>query len=474
MTYPLTIREAGTALRAGQVTATELARESLDRILRLNEQVGAFITVTDESAMAAAGQADADFAAGIDRGPLQGIPFALKDILATKDVDSTANSLVLDRAWGHGYDSVASERIRATGAILMGKLVLSEFALGPPDPTKGFPIPRNPWALDRTPGGSSSGTGIAVSTGMVLGGLGTDTGGSVRFPAAACSHTGLKVTYGRVPKWGCVPLGYTLDSIGPMARSAWDCAAILQAMAGDDPRDMTAGDAPVDDYLAGIESGVAGLRVGVPTEYFFDHPALDPEMKAATEGLIDVLRGLGATIVEVNLPHAALAKEANTLTMVGEAFAYHRLDMASPKWTQYGAGTRMIIGRGAFYTATDYVQAQRFRTWFAKEAAKVMGTVDVLVTPTAVEPPQPAANMDMAKRLLQPSYTGVFNLLGYPALALPVGFSSSGLPLSGQIVGAPFAEAAVLRAGYAYQHVTDWHLAVPPIAKGEAVEVAAG
>ncbi len=468
MSSPLTIREAAAALRAGTVTSAELTRTSLERILRLNDRVGAFITVTDESALASAAQADADLAAGVDRGPLQGIPFALKDVLATKDVDSTANSLVLDRAWGRGYDSVASERIRATGAILMGKLVLSEFALGPPDPTKGFPIPRNPWNLERTPGGSSSGTGIAVATGMVLGGLGTDTGGSVRFPAAACGHTGLKVTYGRVPKWGCVPLGYSLDSIGPMARSAWDCAAILQAMAGHDPRDPSAGTAPVDDYLAGIEGGVAGLRVGVPTEYFFDHPALEPETKAGAEQVIDVLRAGGAEIVAVNLPHAALAKDANTITMVSEAFAYHRVDMAGPKWTHYGSGTRMIIGRGAFYTAADYVQAQRFRSWFAREAAKVMAGVDVLVTPTNTQPAQVASDMDMAKRLLQPSYTGPFNLLGYPALAVPTGFSADGLPLSAQIVGAPFAEATVLRAGYAYQQATAWHLEVPPIAEAVA------
>ena len=463
MTTPTTIREAAAALRARQVSSVELTRDALDRIARLDERVGAFLLVTGDAAMSMAQQADADFAAGIDRGPLQGIPFALKDILATKDAPTTANSLVLDRAWADGYDAVVSERIRATGAALMGKLVLSEFALGPPDPTKGFPIPRNPWDLERTPGGSSSGTGIAVSTGMILGGLGTDTGGSVRIPAAVNGHSGLKVTYGRVPKWGCVPLGYSLDSIGPMARSAYDCALILQVIAGFDPRDSTAAVAPTDDYIATIEDGVRGMRVGVPTEYFFDHPALDPEMKAATEVVLDVLRDQGAEIVEVRLPHAAEAKEANTLTMVTEAFAYHRMDMATAKWVDYGTGTRMIIARAAFYTAADYVQAQRFRSYFAKEAAKVMAGVDVLITPSVVEPAQIVANMDMAKRLTAPSYSGPFNLLGYPALAMPSGFTKSGLPLSAQVVGAPFAEATVLRVGHAYQQATAWHLAVPPI-----------
>jgi aspartyl-tRNA(Asn)/glutamyl-tRNA(Gln) amidotransferase subunit A len=202
---PQTIQEAAAALRAGDVSSVALTEASLARVHDLNDTVGAFILVTDDIALEGARQADADFAAGVDRGPLQGIPFALKDILATKDAPTTANSLVLDPKWGEGYDSVTTERVRDAGAVLTGKLVLSEFALGQPDPEKPFPIPRNPWALDRTPGGSSSGTGIAVATGMVLGGIGTDTGGSVRFPAAYCGHTGLKVSYGRVPKWGCAP-----------------------------------------------------------------------------------------------------------------------------------------------------------------------------------------------------------------------------------------------------------------------------
>lgn len=465
MPLPQTIQEAAAALRAGEVTSLQLTEASLATIHELNDTVGAFITITDEIALAGAKQADADFATGVDKGPLQGIPFALKDILATKDAPTTANSLVLDPKWGEGYDSVTTERVRAAGAALTGKLVLSEFALGMPDPEKPFPIPKNPWALDRTPGGSSSGTGIAVATGMVLGGIGTDTGGSVRFPAAYCGHTGLKVSYGRVPKWGCAPLGYSLDSIGPMARSAWDCAAILNVIAGYDSRDRTAATAPTEDYLAGIDGGVQGLRVGVPTEYFFDHELLDPEQKASSEAVIAQLKELGAEIIEVNLPKSNLAKEANMLTMISEAFSYHRMDMAS-RWTDYGRGVRNMIARGALYSGTDYVQAQRFRSWYAREAAKVMATVDVLITPTIVEPAGLMADMDMSKRMLQPSYSGPFNLTGYPGLAIPSGFSSNGLPLSTQIVGAPFAEALVLRAGHAYQQVTDFHLRVPKVEVG--------
>ncbi len=469
MTSPQTIEWAQGALRSGEVTSAELTAQGLRRIDALNEQLGAFIAVNPAAAEQAA-RADAELAAGVDRGPLQGIPFGLKDILATRDQPTTANSLVLDPAWGDGYDAVVTERVRAAGAVIMGKLVLSEFALGPPDAEKPFPIPKNPWGLDHTPGGSSSGTGIAVSTGMVLGGLGTDTGGSVRFPAAYCGHTGLKVTYGRVPKWGCVPLGYSLDSIGPMARSAYDCAAILNVIAGPDGRDASAATRPAEDYLDGIGDGVRGLRIGVPRHYFFDHPELDPETKAGTEALIDALAGLGAVVSEVDLPHSDLAKEANALTMVSEAFSYHRQDMAGPRWQDYAVGTRMAVARGALYSAADYVQAQRFRSWYAKQAARVLSEVDVLVTPTVTEPAQRASEIDPARRLHRPSYAGPFNQLGYPVLALPSGFSSDlGLPLSAQIVGAPFAEALLLRAGYAWQQETDWHLQVPPVvAEGSA------
>ena len=464
MTPPRTIGSAAAALRSGDATSVDLTGEALERIGVLDQRLGAFIAVNEAGAMQQAAQADADFAAGVDRGPLQGIPFGLKDILATHDQPTTANSLILDPAWGEGHDAVVTERVRAAGAVIMGKLVLSEFALGTPDEEKPFPIPRNPWRLDRTPGGSSSGTGIAVSTGMVLGGLGTDTGGSVRFPAAYCGHTGLKVTYGRVPKWGCVPLGYSLDSIGPMARTAYDCGAILNVIAGHDPRDPTASAEPTEDYLDGIDGGVAGLRVGVPRAYFFDHEDLDPEMRAAAEAVVETLADLGAEVVEVDLPHSDVAKEANTLTMLAEAFAYHRLDMGSARWTEYGLGARTMIGRAALYSAADYIQAQRFRSWYAKQAARVMAGVDVLVTPMTPEPAAPYPPViDFTLRMTMPSYAGPFNLLGYPALALPSGFSSElGLPLSAQIVGAPFAEALVLRSGHAYQQVTDWHLQAPP------------
>ncbi|HZU77179.1 MAG TPA: amidase [Dehalococcoidia bacterium] len=465
---PLTLLDAADALRAGATTSVELTRGFLARIERLNPTLGAFITVTAEQALAAAAQADADFAAGVDRGPLQGIPLGVKDILATQDAPTTANSNVLDRAWGAGWDAPVVARLRAAGGVILGKLVLSEFALGMPDPDTGFPIPRNPWDLERSASGSSSGTGIAVAAGLILGGIGTDTGGSVRGPASFNGHTGLKVTYGRVPKSGCVPLGYTLDSIGPMARSAADCAAILQVIAGHDPSDPTSSRAPVPDYAATLTGSLEGLRIGVPKAYFFDAPELDPQVKDAVLAAVDRMAAAGARVREVELPHAALAKEANTITMVSEALAYHRQDLAS-KWTTYGKFTRRMLTRGALYTASDYVQAQRFRSFFKAEVARAMADLDVLVTPTGLTAAEKTGEIDPDKRLLWPSFTGIWNLVGLPALALPCGFNDVPLPLSMQIVGKPFAEDVLLRAGDAYQRLTDWHLRVPPI----AAEVAA-
>jgi aspartyl-tRNA(Asn)/glutamyl-tRNA(Gln) amidotransferase subunit A len=460
---PLTIQEAAGALRDGKISSVALTEGSLERIERLNPKLGAFITVTKEGALAAAAQADADFAAGIDKGPLQGIPLGVKDIIATKDAPTTANGDVLDLAWGEGWDAPVVERLRAAGAVIMGKTVTHEFACGQPDPDKNFPFPRNPWNPEHTASGSSSGTGIGVATGMILGGLGTDTGGSVRGPASANGHTGLKISFGRVPKYGCVALGYSLDGIGPMARSAYDCAALLRVMAGFDPRDPTSADVPVPDYIAELSGSVKGLRIGVPTEYFFDSPELDPEVKAAVLAGIKVLEEAGAVVREVTIPHAGLAKDANSIIWSAEGMAYHHDDLQL-KWADYGRYTRVTLGRAALYSASDYVQAQRFRSYFKKAVTAAMADLDVLITPTSTTPAEKIADVDMNKRLVSAGFTGMWNLIGLPALALPCGFSSTSLPLSMQIVGKPFAEATVLKAGDAYQRLTEFHLQVPPVA----------
>jgi len=459
---PLTVKDAAAALRSGSVSSVQLTEGFLNRISLLNESLGAFVAVTGESALKAAQAADSDFAAGVDRGPLQGIPLAVKDIIATEDAPTTANSRVLDPEWGKGVDAPVVARLRSAGTVLLGKTTTSEFAIGLPDPDKGFPIPRNPWNLDHTPAGSSSGTGITVAAGLALGGLGTDTGGSVRGPAAQNGHTGLKVTFGRVPKNGVAPLGYTLDSVGPMARSAYDCAIMLEVMAGYDSGDSYAARVPVPKYSELLTGDLRGLRVGVPMPYFYDSPEVTDEVRTAVFAALDVLKTGGAEMSDVEVPYAEQAKNANHVTLVAEAYSFHRNNMVN-RWNDYGRYTRRALVRGAFLTAADYTQAQRFRSFFRRELAQLFASYDVLITPTWPSPAPRSDEMSPERQLRSVSFTGPWNLAGLPALAVPCGFSSSGLPLSMQIIGKPFAEGALLAVADAYQRQTDWHLKVPPV-----------
>lgn len=465
MTIPnnLTIKEAAAQLRAGSLTSVELTQTILDKATALNPALGAYVEITPDLALEQAAKADADFRAGTDHGPLQGIPLAIKDIIDMEGAPTTANSHVHDGPeWRTRTDAPVTARLRAAGAVFVGKSTTSEFALGQPDAEKRFPIPHNPWDLERTPAGSSSGTGVAVAAGLALGGLGTDTGGSVRGPACVNGHSGLKVTYGRVPKSGVVPLGYSLDSVGPMARSAYDCALLLEVMAGYDASDWFSADVPTEKYSEALDGDVDGLRIGLPMPYFFDHEMMDPEVRAAVLAGVGKLEAQGAVTTETEVPNAGAAKDANSLIMVSEAYSYHRNNLVN-RWTDYGRFTRPNLMRGAIFTAGDLNQAHRFRQMFAKDVAALFEQFDVLITPSAHQPAQIAAEMDLSQRLVQPSYTGQWNLAGLPALAIPVGFSASGLPLSMQIVGRPFAEATVLKVADALQRVTDFHLACPPV-----------
>jgi aspartyl-tRNA(Asn)/glutamyl-tRNA(Gln) amidotransferase subunit A len=463
-TLPLTIEEAATALRAGSLSSVRLTQGLLDRISELNDDLGAFVTVCGESALKAAESVDRDLASGMDHGPLHGIPLAVKEIIATEDAPTTANSRVLNPEWGKGVDAPVVARLRVAGSVVIGKSTTSEFAIGLPDPEKGFPIPRNPWKLDHSPAGSSSGTGIAVAAGLALGGLGTDTGGSVRGPAGFNGHTGLKVTFGRVPKSGVVPLGYTLDSVGPMARSAYDCAVLLETMAGYDPGDPYAAHAEVPKYSELLTEDIRGMRLGVAKPYFFDSPEVTDETRSAVLTAVKILRSAGAESTDVVVPYAKEAKDANHITLVCEAYAYHRDNMVN-RWFDYGRYTRRSLARGAFLSGADYAQAQRFRSYFRREVARLLSTHDVLITPTWPGPAPVSEQMSPEDMLYKPSFTGPWNLAGLPAIAVPCGFSSTGLPLSMQIIGKPFAEQTVLRVAHAYQRLTDWHRRVPPIAR---------
>jgi aspartyl-tRNA(Asn)/glutamyl-tRNA(Gln) amidotransferase subunit A len=463
----MTIVEAAEWLRSGKITSVALTTALLKKAHATQNTISAFNTIADEAALTAAAQADADFAAGVDKGPLQGIPIGVKDIIATRDAPTTANSPNMDLAWGEGRDATVVTKLRAAGAVIMGKLGLHEYATGWPDPATGFRIPKNPWDLERSPGGSSSGTGAAVAAGLILGGLGTDTGGSVRGPAAYCGISGLKQTFGRVSKYGCVPLGYSLDHIGPMARSARDCAIMLQVMAGYDPQDTTSVDTPVPDMLGLMDGSLAGVRVGVPREYFFTLPSLNAEVKATVETAIAQMEDAGATIVEVSLPHAELAYIAGRITSSCEAYAYHLPDFQTQP-EKYGKYARRSIMFATLFTGSDYVQAQRLRSLWKAECAAVLGPqADVLVMPTMTDVAPTFAGYDVQAQRLSPGFTPPWNVSGLPAFSIPCGFSGDGMPIGMQVVGQAFAEPMVFKVADAYQQLTDWHLRAPVLMEAQ-------
>jgi aspartyl-tRNA(Asn)/glutamyl-tRNA(Gln) amidotransferase subunit A len=464
---PLTIAEAAEWLRSGKITSVALTKALLEKAHATQNTICAFNTITDEAALAAAAQADADFAAGVDKGPLQGIPLAAKDIIATVDAPTTSNSPNMDLAWGEGKDATVITRLREAGAVLMGKLGLHEYATGWPDPATGFRIPKNPWDLERSPGGSSSGTGAAVAAGLILGGLGTDTGGSIRGPASYCGISGLKQTFGRVSKHGCVPLGYSLDHIGPMARTARDCAIMLQVLAGYDPQDATSVDTPVPDMLGLMDGSLKGVRVGVPREFFFTLPSLNAEVKAAVETAIAQLADAGATVLDVELPHAHLAWMAGRITSSCEAYAYHLPDFQTQP-EKYGKYARRSIMFATLFTGSDYVQAQRFRSLWKAECAAVLGPqVDVLVMPTMTDVAPKFEGYDVGASRVSPGFTPAWNVNGLPAFSIPCGFSSEGLPIGMQVVGQAFAEPMVFKVADAYQQLTDWHLRTPALLEAQ-------
>ena len=433
-----------------RITSLELTRELLARAHAAQDPVSAFLAFTDETALEAAAQADRELAAGHDRGPLQGIPLAVKDLLATRDAPTTAGSRVLDPAWGQRDDATVVRKLRTAGAVLLGKLSLHEFAIGWPDPATGIPFARNPWDIARSPGGSSSGTGAAVAAGLILGGLGSDTGGSIRGPAAYCGISGLKPTFGLVSKEGCVPLGYSLDHVGPMARTMRDCALMLHTMAGFDARDACSASVDVPNFPAALDGSFAGVRIGVPREYFFSAPELNVEVANAVEDAIGEMERAGASVHDVALTHASIARNAQRVIMMGEAYAYHEPDLQS-RPELYGRWTRLQMVSGALYSAADYVQAQRVRSLIKQEVVEAMRDLDVLVMPTAIGTAPTFEGYDPDALLKAPSFMAIWNLTGQPAASICCGFSEAGLPIGMQIVGKRWDEMSVLKAAAVFE-----------------------
>lgn len=460
---PWTIESAAAALRAGTVTSVELVRSAQTAADELDEKLGTWLDRYDAAAMARAAQADSELAAGDDRGPLHGIPLGIKDIIATDEGPTTAQSLVLDPAWGDMGDGPVISRLRQAGAVMMGKTTTMEFAVGRPDFSKPFPIPRCPWDTDRWAGGSSSGTGNGVASGQILGGLGTDTGGSVRLPAAYNGISGHKPTFGLVPKSGCVPLGLSYDHIGPMARSAWDCAAMLNVMAGADPSDRTTVDREPPDYLAALDEGVDSTTIGVITnERLVDASSADT--MAAFGEAVDTLSSAGASTHEVDVPMYEQLSTGAFLALQAEAYAWHRETLRT-RWADYGRPTRLVLAQGALISGGDLVQIERVRHIARAAVLELMDDLglDVLVSPTTGYPAAPfsgAAPEAISTRAL---HTPAWNTTGFPALSVPMGFDSDHMPLSLQIIGRPFADDRVLAVGHAYQQQTAWHLEKAPL-----------
>ena len=456
----LSLSEASELLRRREASPVDLTRACLDQIEATDEKINAFITVTAERALAQAREAETELAQGADRGPLHGIPIALKDLYATKGVRTTAHSRVL-LEWVPEEDATSTALLQRAGTVLLGKLAMHEFAFGTPTFDGPFPPARNPWNPEHVTGGSSSGSGAALAAGLCYGALGSDTGASIRSPAALCGIAGLKPTYGRVSRYGVVPLSWSLDHVGPMARTVADCALLLQAIAGHDGKDPASADVAVPDFSAALGDGVRGMRLGVPREWLDEAEGTEAEVRAAFEAALKVLEDGGAKLVDVESEPFVNARAANSIILIAEAYAYHEA-MLKERPQDFGAGVRDRVRTGAFVSAADYIQAQRARSAIVAQVNAILGRVDVIVSPSVSKPAATFAEMDPDAAYKTPQFFNPFNLTGLPAISVPCGFSSSGLPLGLQIAGRAFDEATVLRVANAYEGATPWHDMHPP------------
>lgn len=460
------VSELAPLLKARKISPVELVRTCLDRIEAVNPKVNAFLTVTAERALDQARQAEREIAKGRYRGPLHGIPYAPKDLIATKGIRTTNGSRV-NKDWIPDYESTVTTRLAAAGAILVGKLNLLEFAMGSGQSGLNGPA-RNPWDLAYSPSGSSSGSGAALAAGMVPLTIGSDTGGSIRGPAKSCGVVGLKPTYGRVSRYGVTALSWTLDHVGPMARSVADVAAFLQPMAGADPLDDTAASMPVPDYSRALTGKIKGLRLGVPAEYFFEK--VHPETEAALRRAIALLKEMGAVPVDVRMRNAALCSAASAVILGSESAAVHGKELASDAGLLEPI-VRERLEAGTLYAAVDYIKALRLRTVLMEEVRRIFQSCDVLMLPAGNAAPrieEEIVGTDgpvTPPRTPRPDSFNMANVAGIPAIVLPCGFTAGppSLPLGIQFCARHFDEAVLFRIGHAYQQATDWHKRTPPL-----------
>lgn len=456
------IAEAARDIAAKKVSPVELTTACLDRAKRLNPTINAFIRFTEEIALDQARAAEARQMAGTLKGPLDGIPIGHKDIYDTAGVPTTGHSRVLiDRV--PEADATVVRMWREAGAVMLGKLSTHEFAWGGPSFDLPWPPARNPWDPSRFTGGSSSGTAAAVAAGLILGGTGSDTGGSIRMPAGLCGIAGIKPTYGLCSRTGVLPLAASLDTTGPMAWTVEDCALLLDAMTAHDPADPSQVKAPKPDLLSGLNSGVKGLRVGVVRNFFeTDFPA-SAAVRAGIDHLADTLKSLGAEVVDVRLPSLQAFNAPGWLILMSEAFAVHEPWLRT-KFRDYGEFLRERLAMAAIVSAGDYIQAQRRRRELCDEVATLMQSCDLLLSAAQPSEARPIEQMTKWASFEGPNFTIPFNLTGQPGLTVCTGFGEGGLPVGAQIIGRHFEDAMVLRAGHAYEQATSWRARRPSLA----------
>jgi aspartyl-tRNA(Asn)/glutamyl-tRNA(Gln) amidotransferase subunit A len=453
----LSAAELAPQIRKRAVSPVEIIEAYLERITSLNDHLRAYLYISSDQALAAARAAEMEIAAGGYRGPLHGIPVAYKDIYHVAGMPTTAASKLL-AGYIAGEDCTVVARLRQAGAICLGKLNTHEFASGS---MEVFGSARNPWNTQLVPGGSSSGSGTALAAYLVPCATGSDTGGSVRNPASFCGIVGLKPTYGRISRAGILPLSWSLDHAGPMARTVTDTAMLLQAIAGPDPRDASAATHAVSNYQAALRQDLRGIRVGVPRAYFFDDG--DPDIIAAVHTAIEAMPALGAQVYEIDLPHACLGPAASWAIAYTEAFALHRDNFFARPRDYTPAFLHKITG-AALLTAEELLVAQRLRQVITAEFLAALQTVDVIAVPTTAYPAYPIGGASPQADMR--SLTRSISLTGLPALALPCGFTHAGLPASLQLVGRAWEESTVLRVGHAYEQTAGWYQRRPPIQAG--------
>ena len=462
----LSISEAADLISQKRLSPVELTQAHLTRIEATEPRLNSFITLLAYDALASAQTAEQEIQAGDYRGPLHGIPIGLKDLYYTKGILTTVGSKIL-RDFVPDYDATVTERFAEAGAVLMGKLQMHEFALGATSVNPHDGPAHNPWDVDSITGGSSGGSGSAVGSGQVMAALGSDTGGSVRIPAGLCGIVGLKPTFGRVSRRGVFPLSFSLDTVGPMTRTARDAALIMNVIAGYDSRDPSSANMPNEDFTAALGQSMNGLRIGIPDEFFYD--IIDPEVAEAMCVATGMLGELGATVERVSIPVLNHSLAISSTILIAEAAEVHTENLRD-RPQDIGADVRGRLQTGALTSARDYLKAQRARTEFNNQMAEVMERYDILVAPTSAigAPKINQTHIEIGGRQenalsLMSRLTRPFNICGFPTATIPSGFTSAGLPIGMQIAGRPFEDATVLQVADAYEQATDWHTRRPPV-----------